>query len=154
MGGADHLAAELEFTARQLKQAAEAGLRRELQKAITDATRDIPAKVRAELKPRLPDRYVAEDLGPDLRITVSRRYGSKDPGVTVRAATTGGKRRMLWALDRGVIRHPLFGDRQRWYGQAVTRGFFSDPVRAAGVKAREQIQAALDRVAAAATRKG
>jgi hypothetical protein len=153
MGGADHLAAELEFTARQLRQAGELGLRRELQAAITSATRDIPAEIRAGLMPRLPDPYAAV-FDADLQITVSKRYGSKDPGVTVRATSRGTKRRALYAVDRGKLRHPVFGNRLRWVLQEVVPGWFSDPVRAARDRARGEIQSAMDRVAAEALKKG
>jgi hypothetical protein len=154
MGDTGFLAEELAYVARQLRLAGETELRAELQKAVSDATRDIPRQIRSGLKPKLPDRYVLEDFGPDLRVTVSKHYGGRDPGVTVKATTRSGKSRKLSRLNRGALGHPLFGNRKRWFDQQVGPGWFSEPVLDAGAKARTEILAALDRVSVKATRKG
>lgn len=155
MGDTEFLAQELSFTARQLRLAGEGGLRDELQKAITAATRSIPGEIRSGLEPRLPDRYVREDFGPDLSISVSKRYGDTNPGVSVRARTRSGKARKLSRLNRGIIAHPFFGHRDgKWYNQPVVPGWFTEPILAARTRVREDITAALDTVAVKATRKG
>ena len=154
MSNEDFFARELAFTAARLKQAGEIELRRELQKAVTDATRDIPRNVYGGLKERLPDRYVLDDFRPDLSVTVSKRYGSRDPAVRVIARTRSGKRRSLARIDRGVLTHPLFGDWKLWYNQAVIPGFFTVPAEEAAAGARKHISDALDRVYAEAMRRG
>jgi hypothetical protein len=151
-GNADYLATELEHVARHLRLAGDTGLYRELQDAVTRATRTVPEEIRSGLAPRLPNPYAA-DLSADLRITVSKRYGQADPGVTV-TATTRVKKRKLRRLNRGLLEHPLWGNREHWYLQQVTPGWFTGPARDAGARAREEIIAAMDRVAVAATRKG
>ena len=153
MPGVDHLAADLEFVARNLKQAGETDLRKELQAAVTRAAQPVPEAIRGGLIPRLPNPY-ARVFGADLRVTVSKRYGARDPGVTVRATTRSGKRRKLRRLDDGALEHPLYGNRRFWFRQAVGPGWFTTPAREAAGRAREEILAALDRVSVKAARKG
>lgn len=152
-GNADYLATELEHVARHLALAGDTGLRKELQDAVTRATRTVPEAIRGGLDAHLPNRY-AGDLSADLRITVSKRYGQRDPGITVTATTRGAKRRKLRRLNRGILEHPLWGNRDHWYAQAVTPGWFTGPAEQAGERARAEIEMAMDRVAVEATRKG
>src|SRR5262245_53214650 len=142
MGTLDATAAELAVLARNLREAGEEGLRRELTEAIKRAAEPVPGMIRTELPARLPGRY-AGVLGADLRIDISVRTGSSDPGVTVQAST---RRRRIRRLDAGVLAHPLFGDREKWFDQAVSPGWFTRPNRDAAARVREAIESALDRV--------
>ena len=133
--------------AKDLREAGETGLRKELYKAVSDAARPLAAEIRdvERLRPYMPDRY-AETLGPDLAVTTAKRTG-KDPGVTLRVKGRA-KGRKVKRLDAGVLAHPLFGDRERWYAQtkAVRPGFADDPVRAAVPRVSRGIEAAVSRV--------
>jgi hypothetical protein len=151
----DAFAADLAEVAANLRAAAETGLRRELTKAIKDAAGTIPPRVRAELKPHLPDRY-AETLDADLNMGVSVRTGARDPAVTVWARPRSRRRRALARLDRGLLGHPVFGMRSEtnprlwaaWEYQrgSVRPGFFTGPARDAAPRVRAEIEAALERV--------
>jgi hypothetical protein len=154
MGDPGYLARELAFVSHQLKQAADENLRKEFTAAVSKATAQVPAEIRAGLIPRLPDRYVRDDFGPDLKLSVSKRYSARNPGVTVRATTRSGKARKLKRLDRGVLAHPFFGNRRRWFNQVVGPGWFTEPATAAGGRARDEIRQAMDRVATEAMRRG
>lgn len=58
----------------------------------------------------------------------------------------------LWSLDRGRLRHPLFGNRRHWYQQSVKPGWWSQSLqRAADDEVKREILQALDRVAAKVT---
>jgi hypothetical protein len=148
----EDLAAELEWVARHLRVAGELDLRKDLTDAVTASVKDIPKQIRDGLRPRLPDPY-ADTLNADLSITVSKRYSASNPGVTVRARTKSAKARKLRQLDRGVLKHPLFGNRRKWYTQAVTPGWFTGPAGDAKSRARVEIVAAMDRVTAEAMRR-
>jgi hypothetical protein len=56
--------------------------------------------------------------------------------------------RDLASINRGRLRHPLFGNRRYWYDQSVTPGFW-DKAMEKGVKdVRVELLKALDEVAA------
>ena len=63
-----------------------------------------------------------------------------------------GKARRLRSLDAGIIHHPLFGNREHWYAQEVTPGWFTGPAEAAGPRVRAGIERALEDVANKATK--
>ncbi len=143
MATLDALAHDLSQLARELRQAGETELRRELLDAIKHAAEPIPGEIRANLKPHLPDRY-AETLDQDLTIGVEVRTGRNDPRVTIRARPRRVKRRRLKRLDDGVLEHPLWGDRQHWYTQPVEPRFFTGPCEDSAPRVRDEIEAALD----------
>lgn len=149
-------ASELEAIARRLRFIGDGELTRELRRAISDAAGRVPDDIRAGLKPRLPDPY-AEVLDADLAFSIRQRASDRDPGVTLRATTRSGQRRRIRRLDQGILAHPLYGHRKRWYNQgepSVQPGWFSGPAEAARPRVREEIKQALRDVAAKATGKG
>lgn len=107
------------------------------QRRISSATRAAvdrvyrPALISA-LPEFVPDRY-AGVLGADLKTSTSVRFAGAHPGVgvAVTAPTGGPQGRDISALEyRGVLSHPLFGDKRHWYRQSVVRGFASKPAKA------------------------
>lgn len=57
----------------------------------------------------------------------------------------------LESLERGRLRKPLFGDREHWFDQPVTAGWWSKALQSATDETvRRNILEALDRVAAKA----
>ena len=138
-------AIEFEALARALRDAGEKDLQRELRKAINDAAQPLSREVQDEghLRPYMPNRYAAI-LASDLAVTVSQRIGTS-PGVTLRARGRQ-KQRHVARLNRGILTHPLFGDREHWFNQPIRPAFFDDPVAASGPQVRDQIAAAVRRV--------
>ena len=137
---------------RRLTDAGETGLRRALYQAIDKAAQPLKTEIRAGLKPRMPNRY-AETLDADLKLSVSRLAGS-NPGVRLIATAAphaeGSSRerrnltgRKLRRLDGGLLTHPLWGNREHWYTQPVTPGFFTGPCKASAPRARREILAAM-----------
>lgn len=147
MGDLSMTASELESIARHLRRAGETELARELQKAMGHAVTPVKDKIRANLKPALPDRYAAT-LAADLTLRVSSVSGA-NPHVSV-IGSPKVKQRKLRQLDAGTLLHPLWGDREHWYRQEVQRGWFTSPCEAAGPQVRREIEAALDDVSAKA----
>lgn len=145
MATVDVLAVEFAEVARNLRDAADEGLRRELLTAIRDAAAPIPAAIRLEMPGRMPNRYAAV-LDADLNIGVSVRASRGDPGVTVRARTRRAQRRRLYRLDQGILAHTLFGNRRHWFTQPVQPGWFTEPNEDAAPHVRADIEDALDRV--------
>jgi hypothetical protein len=153
MAGLADAAAELEALAFRLRRAGDTELVREVTRAMRDAVVPAQDQVRAELGPRLPDRYAAE-LDADLRLGVNVRTGERDPGVTL-TGQARGRARKLRNLDAGRLTHPLWGDREHWYTQeepSVRPGWFTGPAEAAAPRVRAGIEQALEDVAAKAVK--
>jgi len=52
----------------------------------------------------------------------------------------------LPALDRGKLRHPLFGDREHWYEQKVRKGWWTKSLtKAANTRVRKELVGAVER---------
>ncbi len=164
MAGLADAAAELEALAFRLRRAGDTELLREVTRAMRDAVDPVEDQIRAGLRPHLPDRY-ADELNADLRLGTNVRTNERDPGVAITgqagsfggAGHAGGRGRKLRDLDAGLIRHPLFGDREHWYPRdgrqkGVEPGWFSGPAEAAGPRVRAAIEKALEDVAAKAVR--
>lgn len=144
-------AVEFLALASALKEAGETGLRNELYKAISDAAQPLVRDIGnvTHLRADMPDRY-ADVLAKDLKVSVYRRTAGEEPGATLvgRAPTFGRGGRKVAQRNRGLITHPLFGNRKRWYEQTggMRPGFFDDPVERSGPEVRNQIEAAVRRV--------
>lgn len=143
MPGVDELAFTLSAVAARLRETGDGGLARELQKAIGDAAAPVGDEIRRGLRPHLPDPY-ADALDADLKISRSSSLSGDEARVSVLASAGGIKKRKLAQSDAGILKHPLFGNRDRWFEQPVTPGWFSDPVEEAVPRVRDAIEAALD----------
>jgi len=97
----------------------------------------------------MPDRY-AEVLAADLSVRTFK--GTASGGARVAIFVKGRNHdRQVTVLERGFIRHPIFGrdsvPRRDWdwwtQAKAMTPGFFSDAVKAAGPQIRGDVLAAM-----------
>ena len=115
MPDVDVFAHELADVARELRQAGDTELAKELKDAITHAVAPAPREVIDRLPEYLPNRYAAV-LASDItfRITNRVRYGAQTVSVTApeRGARSVERRRLI-RLNRGTLTHPLFGSRRR-----------------------------------------
>ncbi|HET9969070.1 MAG TPA: hypothetical protein VFQ68_12625 [Streptosporangiaceae bacterium] len=142
------MASELEAAAVRLRRAGQDDLARELTAAMRRAVAPVPGQIRDGLRPHLPDPY-AEVLAADMDIRTITRNNGGDAAVSVYAKARGKSRR-LRRLDAGQLAHPLWGDREKWYDQAVKPGWFTGPCEAAEPRVRAELEKALADVAAKA----
>jgi len=156
------MASELEAVAFRLRRAGQEDLARELTAGMRRGVEPVPGKIRAGLKPKLPDRYAAV-LDEDTDITVVVRNSGADASASVRAANASFRKRRLNRLDAGILWHPLFGrfprgdPRNRWFEQgepSVQPGWFTGPAEDAAPEVRAELEQALRDVTAKATSKG
>ncbi len=147
----EHGAEQFFALSRRLKVAGDKDLRRELYRGLNRAMKPLITEVRASALETLPKTggLAAEIAGSKMR--TQRRTGAKSVGVKliVTGPTLGsmGRGRDIGAINRGRLRHPLFGDRHHWYLQTVTPGWFSKPTDSSGPAVREQLLVAMKTVA-------
>jgi hypothetical protein len=134
---------QLTTLARRLKEAGDGQLRRELLAGIRKSGRkilpDIPQSAYRTLPRRggLADRVARQKFA--LRTSLS---GSS---ASVRIGATGMKE--LRDINRGRLRHPLFGNRDHWYQQQIEPGFFDEPIERRAPDVRREIQQVMNDVA-------
>jgi hypothetical protein len=147
---------QLRLVTARLKDAGDEGkgLKRQLQKNITEAAKPLAQKIASveHLKPYMPDRY-AVILGADLGVKVANRFSGGNPAVQVRAQAREHKRKVA-RLDAGTINHPVYprGPRATWSWSnyqtgGMKPGFFSDACREAAPDIRSKVQQALTETA-------
>lgn len=125
-----------------LKRVGDQQLRRELYRGIQRATVPMKAAARASALQRLPKRGGLAGKVASSKLS-TRTRGGRNPSV--RIVASGGVD--LRSMDRGRLRHPVFGNRRVWVNQSVAARWFTDPMRATAPAARTEIAGVLDRVA-------
>lgn len=134
---------DFERAARRLRGAPK-DIRKEAFKALNSTTKDSRAEVVGNLGNFLPDRYAAE-LAGDLSVRATANF-ARNPAVRIK--TRGRKKkRQVGPLERGLLQHTLFGDRNHWYRQAVLPGFNSKPLMEDADETRQALIIALEKVA-------
>lgn len=141
--------------ARKLKQAEERGLRRELYKGLNRAAKPMQAEARRRFATDLPQRGGLAKRAARARMSVQqRRDRNGDAQIRIRARA-GAQQVDLRAIDRGFIRHLVFGRPDSWVQQIIVPDrTWTDAMIAKAPEARKEIEAALDTVAAELNRKG
>lgn len=151
------LAGDLFSFATALRAAGNGGLSRELDRGLRDAAVIVAREVQADDRTgRFPDAY-ARVFDADLDVKPQIRAVSGHRISVVGVGESGPKGRDVVALNRGTLRHPVFGRsgrrksgssyRRPWVAQRVGAGWFSDPFERARPAALGKIQDAWDRVA-------
>jgi hypothetical protein len=136
--GAEQLAA---LSAR-LKAAGAVDLRRELYKALNRATKPAKQAAKREALSRLPHRGGLNQLVASSRLSTRTRAG-RNPGVTIVAKGSSNISR----IDKGKVRHPVYGNRNTWVTQSVPEGWFTDPMRDNADNVRDELENAVQDVA-------
>lgn len=121
-----------------LKNAGERGLRNELNKRIRQAAKPLSQQTKQAAASQLPQRggLARQVASTPQRIKVAT---GKNPGVYIIVSKRAGAR----ATNRGEIRHPVFGNRDRWVTQKVTGGWFDKTIEAHVVEIRSAVQDAV-----------
>jgi hypothetical protein len=139
--------AQLAAVRRRLAAVGEKGLARQMAKSLRAAAAPLRPAIRAEAVVAMPSGY-GPTLSRSLRFRQSTRAGGSVAEVAVRVYGDGRKeRRHVPALNRGRLRHPLFGRRGWWYEQRVRPGFVDRPADRLAPDAARQMRAVIDYVA-------
>lgn len=139
-------AAKLGAVAKRLKETGDKDLRKELYRGIQRAAKPVrPALVEAARR-NLPKRggvneYVAAYLKTRISTLANR---PNDAAVRV---TTTRKDVDIRGINRGRLRHPVFGNRKVWADTRVKAGWFQETVKAEAPAIRAEIVKVLDEVA-------
>lgn len=143
---------QLASVAKQLREAGDKGLQRELYAGLNRAVKPLRAEAKAAAAEAIGDKHgYGAQVARSMRVSATRRMGGRNPSVriTARRADTP-----LTRLDRGELRHPTFG---RWKTKdgrslaATTRvraGWWEATMRAQAPTVRREIAAAITRVRA------
>lgn len=137
--GADQLG----DVARRLKETGDKELRKELYRGIQRAAKPLSAAAQRSARANLPKRGGLNEWVASSKFSVSTS-GGKDPAVRISGRKVGHD---LKALDRGRLRHPLYGNRRRWYNQQIRPGWFSEPMTEGASGVRREIVDVLEDIA-------
>ena len=132
--------------ARALRQSGDKELRKELYAGINRAVKPLTQAVKGDTNRYLPRAYAVE-LSKSLKVRARRRAG-QNPSIYLigTAKTHRGKQRDLASLNRGRLRHPLYGDRNYWFDQSVKPDWWDDPLRRNVDEVRVEVARVLDDV--------
>jgi hypothetical protein len=123
-------------------------LSREMGKALERAAEPVKKAITAEADKVMPSGY-RELLTGSLRHRMSRRNGGQQAQVIVRTYADGKKeRRDVISLEKGQLRHPLFGRKKVWYVTSITPGFHARGVESAADNAQDAMIQVVDKFAA------
>jgi len=162
--------ADVEFQRAAIRlKAADAALVPLVRRNIRAATADVPAKVRESAVEMLPHGGGLNEWVASSQISTRTSFVPKTAGVTIRmsnkSAAVQAKRARARAagknyggsashdlvhINRGMVRHPLFGNRDHWYTTYVPKGFFDKPIAQATPTVAAACMAALREAAAIA----
>ena len=136
---------EFGILARRLKEAGDKELRKELYAGINRAVKPLRADVKAAAGDYLPKRGGYADLiASELKVSSRKRAVGQNPAIYLLGKA--GKRDVS-SVNRGRLRHPLFGNRRHWYNTRVTPGFWTKTLAADAPMVRVELVEAIRRVA-------
>lgn len=139
---------DLTSVRRDLRRLGDRDLSRRMSQALSRAAKPVKPAVQAEAVKLLPSGY-----GPlmsksvRLRTTTRERRGSASLVLTIYGA---GKQehRDVTRVNKGVLRHPVYGRRRNpWVNQKVRRGFVDRPVDRLAPDVRREMEQVVDWIA-------
>lgn len=138
--GAEKFAA----VAKALKKAGDKELQKELYSSINRATKPMRAEAKKSAAQNLPKAGGLNKRVSRARMSTRRKTG-KNPGVKIVA--TGMSQ--LAMMDKGHVRHPVWGNRKRWVNQPIpeAEGWFTKPMEGGAKDVRREIVKTLDQIA-------
>lgn len=141
-----HGAAKLGAVAKRLKETGDKDLRKELYRGIQRAGKPARLAVVETARNVLPQRgganeYIAKALKTRISTLANR---SNDAAVRLTASRKGTD---LRSINRGRLRHPVFGNRKAWANTNVPKGWVQTAVVEQVPEIRREIVKVLDDVA-------
>ena len=123
---------------RKLKAVDRGDLRRELNKGLREGAKPLVQDAKDAARDDLPKRGGLADRVASRPTTVSVTQG----GIKIRVKGVDAK-----SADRGVLRHPVYGNRNTWVLQRIPTGYFTNRMRREAPKVRPDLIRAMDRIA-------
>lgn len=124
-------AATLGQVAAQIRAEGRKDLSRQMGRALERAAEPVKRAITEEADKVMPSGY-RELLTGSLKHRMSRRNGGQQAQVIIRTYADGKKeRRDVISLEKGQLRHPLFGRKKVWYVTSITPGFHARGVEGA-----------------------
>lgn len=133
-------AEQLAKLSRDLRAAGERELSRELTQGIRKGVEPGKINIKQHLGTDLPQRGgLARSMrGMRFNIRISGRNGVR---------LTASHRYQLKLIDQGMVRHPLFGDREHWYTTRFAPNVITDAWNETADQVRREVTDAAQRVA-------
>jgi hypothetical protein len=135
--------------AAQLKAAGDRELRRDLLRGIQRAGKPLKAAAREGALRNLPSTGGLNEFVADAKVSVRTRSAGRNPGVRLTGKKSGHD---LQAIDRGRVRHPVFGNRRAWVNQSVRAGWWTEALQDAAPKVRQELVEVVEDIARRVTR--
>lgn len=138
---------DLTSVRRNLRMLGDRGLSRQLSAGLQRAAKPFAPAVRAEVPKAMPSGY-APTLSKSLRFRISSSERRGAASVVIRVYGDGkAEKRDVPALNRGVLRHPVYGRRSNWVAQKVRSGFVDRPADRLAPDIRREMNAVVDYIA-------
>lgn len=137
-------AEKLGKVAKDLRRLGDKELSKELYAGLNRATKPMRANAKKSAENNLPRAGGLNKRVARARLS-TRRRGGKNPGVKIVAKGMD----QLALMDKGTVRHPVYGNRGRWVNQPIpdAEGWFTKPMEDGKPEAQREIVKALDAVA-------
>jgi hypothetical protein len=147
-GGAD-----LTAVRRQLRQAGDRKLSRRMSAGLQRAAKPLKPAVQASAARLLPSGY-GPLMSKSVRVRTQARERRGSASVHIRVLGQGKvENRDVARINKGTLRHPVFGRRRKaWIAQRVRRGFVDRPADRLGPDMAREMHAVVDWVAATITK--
>ena len=125
------------------------GLKRELNAKLKTAAKPMEQAVLDHIGLYLPSGY-APVMAAGLKVRPSQSLRGSGAGLKLSAYSKGNpRRRHIRVIDRGILRHPVYGNHEAWVAQRVKPGFWSEVLKQSDVpldKIREAIQETINKL--------
>lgn len=141
--------ADLYSVRRALKQVGATGLGKDMDKAFRKATKPLEPAIKSEALSAMPSGY-GPVLSRSLAFRLASRTARQSTQLRFRVYADGQQeRRDIPTINKGRLRHPVYGRRrQPWVTQQVRPGFVDRPVNRLVPQIRKEMLAVLDSVTA------
>ena len=117
-------AEDLGVLAKRLKEVGDKELRKELLRGIRVATKGTKAKIKANALSQLPKKGGLNAVIAGSKFATKTKTSARSTGIKIVATNP----HQIRGMDRGHLRHPVFGHRDRWKSQKIPAGWFSEPI--------------------------
>lgn len=136
-------ARQLHLIAAACKKTGTGGMKLALVRDLRVQAAPLVTAVRESARRNLPQTGGLAETQARQSIRVSVLTSARNAGVRIRTRTLGS-----FQTNAGYVRHPVFGDRERWVQQDLPRaaGWWDRPLHAAGPAVTANVIASIDRV--------